>query len=203
MSHSPSRHKIEQENARLKAEREFEQAKLDAANKAYALEIIVKFNDRARPDRVPAFFPTIRCVMAADTPVIETVCPGCGMITHTDIRHRKERWHPLATVAMVVAKVQYHVAATMRRLRASPGSGLQALATVDLIPACRNDAAQRTTEMKGEQVRKTVLAARAKRYFERAEWCLQQAADADTPAAKDGWLRLAQHWAKFARKWKQ
>ncbi len=107
MSHGPSRHKIDQENARRKAEREFEQAKLDAANKAYALEIIAKFNDRARPDRVPAFFPTIRCVIVADTPIIETVCPACGMITHTDLRHKRyKRFHPLATVAMVVAKVE-------------------------------------------------------------------------------------------------
>ena len=107
MSHGPSRYKIDQENAQLKAEREFEQAKLDAANKAYALEIIAKFNDGARPDRAPAFFPTIRCTMVADMPIVETVCPGCGMITHTDIRHQATRWHPLAvTVAMGVAKVR-------------------------------------------------------------------------------------------------
>jgi hypothetical protein len=77
-------------------------AEHNASAKAYAGRIIALFNARAGRGRAPAFFPTIQCALVADMPIVRSVCPGCGQITITDLRHGE--WHPLPTVAMVTAK---------------------------------------------------------------------------------------------------
>lgn len=87
--------KAQEAAARLRAEEM-------AASKAYARRIIALFNARAGRGRPPAFFPTIKCAIIADTPIVLTVCPGCRTITQTDLRSLDH--HPLATVASIIPK---------------------------------------------------------------------------------------------------
>jgi hypothetical protein len=74
-----------------------------AAAKAYAHRIIALFNARATCGRQPAFFPTIKCALVAETPIVLSVCPACRTITETDLR--KLDHHPLATIASIIPKV--------------------------------------------------------------------------------------------------
>jgi len=74
-----------------------------AASKAYALRIVALFNARASRGRRPAFFPTIKCALVADTPIVRSLCPACGTITETDLR--KLDHHPLATIASIIPRV--------------------------------------------------------------------------------------------------
>jgi hypothetical protein len=74
-----------------------------AAAKAYAHRIVALFNARAARGRRPAFFPTIKCALVAETPIVHTVCPACRTITETDLRTIDH--HPLATVASIIPKV--------------------------------------------------------------------------------------------------
>ena len=73
-----------------------------AASRAYARRIVALFNARAARGRRPAFFPTIKCALVADTPIVHTVCPACRTITETDLRRLDH--HPLATVASIIPK---------------------------------------------------------------------------------------------------
>ncbi|MBV9348126.1 MAG: hypothetical protein JOZ70_12285 [Pseudolabrys sp.] len=82
-----------------------------AAAKAYAERIVKLFNARAAKNsnldaasgRGHAFFPTIKCCVLAEMPVAATQCPGCRMITHTDLRAKD--YHPLATIAALIFEV--------------------------------------------------------------------------------------------------
>ena len=74
-----------------------------AAAKAYAKRIIALFNARAARGRRPAFFPTIKCAMVAEMPIVLSVCPACRTITETDLC--KLDHHPLATIASIIPKV--------------------------------------------------------------------------------------------------
>jgi hypothetical protein len=96
----PPNDKDERRQREADAARRAEQAE---ASKAYARRIMALFNARIRRGRRPAFFPTIQCCVVADETALETVCPGCGMITHNHIGG--DKYHPLATVAMLLFKV--------------------------------------------------------------------------------------------------
>jgi len=52
---------------------------------------------------ISAFFPTIKCAMVAEMPIVLSVCPACRTITETDLR--KLDYHPLATIASIIPKV--------------------------------------------------------------------------------------------------
>ncbi len=74
-----------------------------ATAKGYAQRIVALFNARAARGRRPAFFPTIKCALVAETPIVHTVCPACRTITETDLRTLDH--HPLATIASIIPKV--------------------------------------------------------------------------------------------------
>jgi len=86
---------------------EHERAAQKAASRAYAKRIVALFNARAAKNaatgRGHAFFPTVTCCVVAELPVVETQCPGCGWITHTDLRTKD--YHPLATISTLIFKV--------------------------------------------------------------------------------------------------
>ena len=67
-----------------------------AAAKGYAQRIVALFNARAARGRRPAFFPTIKCALFAEMPIVLSVCPACHTITETDLRTVDH--HPLATI---------------------------------------------------------------------------------------------------------
>jgi hypothetical protein len=100
--HMPERPPNDKDERRREADAA-QRAGQSEASKAYARRIIALFNARAKLGRRPAFFPTIQCRVVADQTKLETVCPGCGMITHSHID--KDKYHPLATVAMLLFKI--------------------------------------------------------------------------------------------------
>jgi hypothetical protein len=105
--------------AKRKAEAEVGRVAEVADTKAYARRIISLFNARSKQGRRPAFFPTIQCCIVAEETKLETVCPGCGTITHSHID--KDKYHPLATVAMLLSKIHCSrcgVRAPLPRIRA-------------------------------------------------------------------------------------
>jgi len=100
MPERPPNHKDERRELEAEATRRADEA---AASKAYARRIIALFNARTARGRRPAFFPTIKCVLVAETPIVLSVCPACRTITETDLRRTDH--HPLATIASIIPKV--------------------------------------------------------------------------------------------------
>ena len=130
MSPSPSDRQFDKQEARRKAEADASRAEQMAATKAYARRIVALFNARASRGRGYAFFPTIKCALVAETPIVRSVCPGCQQITHTDLRGVDH--HPLATIAAIIPKV------SCKRCRPNAPfariTGLQSAATDDARP---------------------------------------------------------------------
>ena len=99
----PSDRKFEREDAKRKAEADAKRAEEIASAEAYARRIVALFNARATRGRRPAFFPTIKCALVAEMPIVHAACPACRTITETDVRTIDH--HPLATIASIIPRV--------------------------------------------------------------------------------------------------
>src|SRR5665213_41044 len=85
----------EREHAKRKTEAGAKRAEELSHARAYAKRILALFNARAARGRRPAFFPTIKCALVAETPMVLSVCPACRVITETDLRKLDHRDHCL------------------------------------------------------------------------------------------------------------
>jgi hypothetical protein len=124
MPERPPNPKNERREIEAEASRRADEA---AASKAYARRIVALFNARAARGRRPAFFPTIRCALVAEMPIVHTVCPACRTITETDLRTIDH--HPLATIASIIPKASCRQCrpnapfARIIEIKASAGAG--------------------------------------------------------------------------------
>jgi hypothetical protein len=99
----PERPPNDRDERRLREAAYMRRADKLADSKAYTRRIVALFNSRARRGRRPAFFPTIKCALVAEMPIVSTVCPACRTITETDLRTLDH--HPLATLASIIPRV--------------------------------------------------------------------------------------------------
>lgn len=79
MGHNPSRWKIRN----FEREQSVQQR---AAELAECAPIIAAWNAHAAKYARPRFYPTIRAAIAAGTPWLQHLCPGCQQIADVDIR---------------------------------------------------------------------------------------------------------------------
>ena len=103
MSHSRSSRSLENEERRKRAEADAQRIEKRKRAELYAEHVLRAFNATCQRGKVPAFFPTVRCRIVAEQTRLETVCPGCGIITHSHVE--KFDCHPLTTVAWLLFKV--------------------------------------------------------------------------------------------------
>lgn len=66
----------------------------------HAKRLVAIWNMRAQLGRRQTFFPTIGTAIAAETPILEVVCPACLVVGEIDIR--KLDRHPDASLSSLI-----------------------------------------------------------------------------------------------------
>lgn len=88
MPHTISERRLRQLTRELSAERE----RITRRELRHARRIVALWNKRAQAGRKPSFYPTIRTALAAETPILDVLCPACRTVGTVDIRTLKR--HP-------------------------------------------------------------------------------------------------------------
>lgn len=66
----------------------------------HARRLIALWNLRAKLGRRLTFYPTVGAAIAAQTPILECVCPGCQVVGEVDLR--KVDRHPDASLSSLI-----------------------------------------------------------------------------------------------------
>ena len=87
----------------------------------HAKRLVAIWNLRARRGRRVTFFPTIGTALAANTPILEVLCPACQTVGEVDIR--KLDRHPDASLSSLIRRCRAGCVIRIRRSQSSLDCG--------------------------------------------------------------------------------